>query len=80
MKAICSSETSVDFQRTTRRDIPEDCTLHNPLCQDLKSYSLELRYTFRTKVWRSINVDLDKRRKYTLNNMRTNATKDIFKN
>jgi hypothetical protein len=29
MKAICSSETSVDFQRTTRRYIPEDRTLNN---------------------------------------------------
>jgi hypothetical protein len=28
MEAICSSETSVDFQRTTRRYIPEDRTLH----------------------------------------------------
>jgi hypothetical protein len=28
MEAICSSETSVDFQRTTRRYIPEDSTLH----------------------------------------------------
>jgi hypothetical protein len=27
MKAICSSETSVDTQRTTRRYIPEDGTL-----------------------------------------------------
>jgi hypothetical protein len=31
MEATCSSETSVDFQRTTRRHIPEDTTLHNPL-------------------------------------------------
>jgi hypothetical protein len=29
MKAICSSETSVDTQRTTRRYIPEVDTLHN---------------------------------------------------
>jgi hypothetical protein len=29
MEVICSSETSVDFQRTTQRYIPEDCTLHN---------------------------------------------------
>jgi uncharacterized integral membrane protein len=29
MEAICSSETSVDTQRTTRRCIPEDGTLHN---------------------------------------------------
>jgi hypothetical protein len=28
MEAICSSETSVDFQRTTWRYIPEDRTLH----------------------------------------------------
>jgi hypothetical protein len=28
MKATCSSETSVDIQRTTRRYIPEDRTLH----------------------------------------------------
>jgi hypothetical protein len=28
MEAICSSESSVDFQRTTRRYIPEDSTLH----------------------------------------------------
>jgi hypothetical protein len=29
MKAICSSETSVETQRTTRCHIPEDNTLHN---------------------------------------------------
>jgi hypothetical protein len=29
MEAICSSETSVDTQRTTRRHIPEDDTLNN---------------------------------------------------
>jgi hypothetical protein len=28
MEVICSSETSVDTQRTTRRYIPEDGTLH----------------------------------------------------
>jgi hypothetical protein len=27
MEAICSSETSVDFQRTIQRYTPEDCTL-----------------------------------------------------
>jgi hypothetical protein len=31
-------ETSVDFQRTTRRYIPEDRTLHNHRCENLKSY------------------------------------------
>jgi hypothetical protein len=29
MEAICSTETSVEFQRATRRCIPEDRTLHN---------------------------------------------------
>jgi hypothetical protein len=29
MDAICFSETLVDFQRTARRYIPEDSTLHN---------------------------------------------------
>jgi hypothetical protein len=30
MEAICFSETSVDFQRTTRRHIPENGTLDSP--------------------------------------------------
>jgi hypothetical protein len=38
MEAICSSETSVETQRTTRRHIPEDYTLHNHRCENLKSY------------------------------------------
>jgi hypothetical protein len=38
IEAICSSETSVDFQQTTRRYIPEDSTLHNHRCENLKSY------------------------------------------
>jgi hypothetical protein len=29
MEAICSSETSVETQQTTRRHIPEDDTLHS---------------------------------------------------
>jgi hypothetical protein len=37
-EAICSSETSVDSERTTRRYIPEDGTLHNHRCENLKSY------------------------------------------
>jgi hypothetical protein len=31
MEAVCSFETSVNFQRTTRRCTPEDGTLHNHL-------------------------------------------------
>jgi hypothetical protein len=42
MEATCSSETSVDFQRTTWHYsyIPEDRNLHNHRCEDLKSYIL----------------------------------------
>jgi hypothetical protein len=38
MEATSSSETSVDFQRTTRRYIPEDGALHNHPCENLKFY------------------------------------------
>jgi hypothetical protein len=38
MEAICSSETSVDFQQTTWRYIPEDNTLDNHRCENLRSY------------------------------------------
>jgi hypothetical protein len=38
MEAICSSETSVETQRTTRRQIPEDDTLHNHRCENFRSY------------------------------------------
>jgi hypothetical protein len=34
-EAICSSETSVEFQLTTRPYIPEDNTLHNHRCENL---------------------------------------------
>jgi hypothetical protein len=37
MQAICSFQTSVDTQRTTRPYIPEDGTLHNHR-ENLKSY------------------------------------------
>jgi hypothetical protein len=37
MEAIFSSETSLDFQRTTRLYIPVDRTLNNHLCEDLRS-------------------------------------------
>jgi hypothetical protein len=38
MEAIRSSETSGATQHTTRRHIPEDDTLHNHRCENLKSY------------------------------------------
>jgi hypothetical protein len=46
MEAICSSETSVDFQRPTRRNIPEDSTLHNHRYEKLKSYILCISQVF----------------------------------
>jgi hypothetical protein len=39
MEAICSSETSDDTQRTTRRYFPEDGTLHNHRCEYLRSHT-----------------------------------------
>jgi hypothetical protein len=38
MEAMFLSETSVDFQRTTRSYITEYSTLHNHRCENLKSY------------------------------------------
>jgi hypothetical protein len=40
MEPICSFETSVDFQRTTRRYIPEVSTLHNHCCESFKPHNL----------------------------------------
>jgi hypothetical protein len=37
MEAICSSETSVETQQTTRLHIPKDDTLHSHGCENLKS-------------------------------------------
>jgi hypothetical protein len=42
MEAISSSETSVATQQTTRHHIPEDNTLHNHRCENLKSYKMIL--------------------------------------
>jgi hypothetical protein len=33
------NETMVDFQRTTWRYVPEDGTLYNHHCENLKSYT-----------------------------------------
>jgi hypothetical protein len=50
MEAICSFERSVDFQRTTRRYIPEDSTLHNDSCENLKSYIIRFDGKIATDV------------------------------
>jgi hypothetical protein len=55
MEAKCSSETSVDFQGTTRRYIPEDDTLHNHRCENLRSYifisSVRMKNVLQRKIW-----------------------------
>jgi predicted enzyme involved in methoxymalonyl-ACP biosynthesis len=38
MKAVCISETSINFNVTTRRYIPEDSKLHTRRCKNLKSH------------------------------------------
>jgi hypothetical protein len=38
METICFSETSDETRRTTRRHFPEDDTLSNHRCENLKSY------------------------------------------
>jgi hypothetical protein len=42
MEAMCSTESSVDFQQTTRRYIPEDSTLHNHRFDNLKPYIITI--------------------------------------
>jgi hypothetical protein len=46
MEITCFSETSVDFQRTTRRYIADNGTLHNHRCEKLKSYIWHFPYGF----------------------------------
>jgi hypothetical protein len=46
MEAISSPETSDATQRTTQRHTPEDDTLHNHRCENLKSYR---EITFRCR-------------------------------
>jgi hypothetical protein len=50
MEAICSSETSVDTQRTTRRYILEDDTLHYHHCEYIKSYTVIICFVFTVKL------------------------------
>jgi hypothetical protein len=50
IEETCSSETSVHFQQTTRRYIPEDRILHKHRCEKLKSYICKL-LSDREPVW-----------------------------
>jgi hypothetical protein len=58
MEVTCSSETSVDYQRTTWRYIPEDRILRNHGCENLRSY--KAKYTGgeirNYHVWRNIYI------------------------
>jgi hypothetical protein len=56
IEAICSSETSLNTQRTTRRVIPEDGTLHNHRCENLKCYICNLPSAEPTASDLQINV------------------------
>jgi len=40
MEAVCTSETSVNFNETTTRHIPENSKLHTRHRENLKSYGL----------------------------------------
>jgi hypothetical protein len=42
MEAKCTFETSVNVQRTTRRYIPEDKTVHIYRCKNFKCYTIEV--------------------------------------
>jgi hypothetical protein len=49
MEAIYSSETSVDFQRTTLRYILEDIILRKYRCENLISYKCDVFRTTRNQ-------------------------------
>jgi hypothetical protein len=51
MEAIYSSETSGETQRTTRRHISEDDTLHNHRCENLKPYKASSNLTYIREFW-----------------------------
>jgi hypothetical protein len=56
MKETCSSETLVDFIRTIRRCIPEDRTLHNSRCENLKSYKMKYEIVGTWHTWEDVTV------------------------
>jgi hypothetical protein len=47
---IRSSETSGTIQRTTRRHIPEEDTLQNLRCENLKSYTDDNQFAYQENV------------------------------
>jgi flagellar biosynthesis regulator FlaF len=56
MEAICSSETSVETQRTIWRHIPEDDTLHNHLCENLKYNIVSVCVYVHAPKWPQNNI------------------------
>jgi hypothetical protein len=44
MVEACCSKTQDDFQRITRRYVPEDRTLHNHTCENLTTYTVLLLF------------------------------------
>jgi hypothetical protein len=80
MEAKCPSETSVDFQRTTRRYNTEDRNLHNGGCDDLKAYITSETipsslFSNSPTIWSHMNVSLnDSRNKMNVQNSIINNT------
>jgi hypothetical protein len=62
MEAICSSETPVATQRTTRRHIPEDDTLRNHRCENLKSYKFTIIWEVHTAYTSGLNSKASKQK------------------
>jgi hypothetical protein len=52
MEATYSSETSAEFQRTTRRYNPEEWTVHIHSCENFKSCIIKIMFI----IWFSIMV------------------------
>jgi hypothetical protein len=60
MEMICCSE-KVETQRTTRRHIPEDDTLHKHRYENLKSYetsSVRFRYSSLEELYSSMSKNI----------------------
>jgi hypothetical protein len=56
MKETCSCETFIEFQRTTRRYITDDSTLHKHYCENFESYGCKLyniNFCIESLLWQS---------------------------
>jgi hypothetical protein len=58
MKAICSSETSVDFHRATRCYIPQDKLLHSHRCDNLKPKAKLAYYLSKNRIFKGLKINL----------------------